>query len=172
MAGQLDPEQGWGTQRLLLQPLLRGHAAELFGGLNDPGLHEFIGGAPLALAELTERYARLQSRRSGDGREVWCNWVLRARASGQLVGTVQATLGTDGTAQIAWVVVRHAQRRGYAGEAAVSMVDRLCGLGWTVQAFVHPEHLASQRVARRAGLHPTDRLVDGEVCWERTAAPG
>ena len=32
-------------------------------------------------------------------------------------------------------------------------------------AHIHPEHRASQRVARAVGLVPTTQVVDGEVRW-------
>ena len=34
-----------------------------------------------------------------------------------------------------------------------------------VIAHIHPAHLASQRVARAAGLSPTGEVHDGEVRW-------
>jgi RimJ/RimL family protein N-acetyltransferase len=34
-----------------------------------------------------------------------------------------------------------------------------------LEASIHPEHVASQRVAARIGLLPTDTLVDGEIRW-------
>ena len=34
-----------------------------------------------------------------------------------------------------------------------------------IDAHVHPDHEASARVARNAGLMPTDATVDGEVVW-------
>ncbi|MFI5080697.1 MAG: hypothetical protein ACHQCE_06480 [Streptosporangiales bacterium] len=37
--------------------------------------------------------------------------------------------------------------------------------GWTVVAHIHPGHLASQGVARAAGLSPTGDVHDGEVRW-------
>jgi hypothetical protein len=37
--------------------------------------------------------------------------------------------------------------------------------GWTVVAHVHPGHLASQQVARGAGLPPTAAVRDGEIRW-------
>lgn len=163
------PELGWCTDRLAVEPLNRGHAAELFPVLDDPRLHEFTGGSPLPLPELTERFTRLESRCSGDGSEIWCNWVLRERRTGVAVGTIQATLPAggpgSGPAQVAWTVATNVQGRGYATEAARSLVDRLRSTGWTVIAHIHPRHLASQQVARRAGLHPTEHLVDGEIRW-------
>lgn len=166
----IDPQRGWYTDRLVIEPLTRSHATELFEILNDPQLHEFIGGTPQPLPALTDRYARLESRSSADGAEVWCNWVLRERDTGTAVGTIQATLPTDGPAcgpaHVAWTVTRRAQGRGYASEAALSLVEHLRNAGWTVVANIHPQHVASQRVARKAGLHPTRHVVDGEIRWE------
>jgi RimJ/RimL family protein N-acetyltransferase len=58
-----------------------------------------------------------------------------------------------------------AQGHGYAKEAARSLVALLHGAGWTVIAHIHPGHLASQRVARGAGLSPTTDVRDGEIRW-------
>jgi RimJ/RimL family protein N-acetyltransferase len=171
----VDPEQGWSTERLVIEPLTRTDAAELFDVLNDPGLHRFTGGAPLPVPALVERYGRLESRRSPDGTAVWCNWVLRERASGIPLGTLQATLPARGPAagpaEVAWVVGRASQGRGYAREAATSLVGRLRRAGWTVVAHIHPQHGASERVAHAAGLRPTPDRVDGEVRWQLPTPP-
>jgi hypothetical protein len=37
--------------------------------------------------------------------------------------------------------------------------------GWTVVAYIHPGHLASQRVAQAAGLSLTAGIRDGEMGW-------
>jgi RimJ/RimL family protein N-acetyltransferase len=68
------------------------------------------------------------------------------------------------------VVVRPAQGRGYATEAARSLVALLHEAGWTVVAHIHPGHLASQQVARGAGLSPTADVRDGETRWVSTPA--
>jgi len=145
------------------------HAAELAPLLDDPALHEFTGGAPLSAAALAARYARLAARRSPEGDQMWGNWVMRVRAAGTVAGTVQATLPAGGPAagpaEVAWVVVRPAQRRGYATEAARGLVALLHEAGWTVIAHIHPGHLASQQVARGAGLSPTAGVRDGEIRW-------
>jgi RimJ/RimL family protein N-acetyltransferase len=165
-------EQTWFTRRLTIQPLTVAHAAELAPLLDDPELHEFTGGRPLGLAELADQYARWQTRQSSDGTQVWGNWVLRIRDTATAIGTLQATLATGGrdhhlggVAEVAWVVARSAQGCGYASEAAASLVQHLRDSGWAVIAHIHPDHLASQRVARAAGLVPTDQIVDGEVRW-------
>ncbi|MGH3152571.1 MAG: GNAT family N-acetyltransferase [Streptosporangiaceae bacterium] len=165
----IDLDRGWSTERLDLEPLDVDHAAELAPLLDDAALHEFTGGAPLPAAALATRYARLAARRSPGGDQMWGNWVVRVRATGTAAGTVQATMPAGGPAagpaEVAWVVVRAAQGHGYATEAARSLVARLHEAGWTVVAHIHPGHLASQRVARGAGLSPTAEVHDGEIRW-------
>jgi len=165
----IDFDQGWRTERLDLEPLTVEHAAELAPVLDDAALHEFTGGAPLSVAALTARYARLAERRSPDGHQLWGNWVIRVRETGVPAGTMQVTLSAGGPAagpaEVAWVVGLRAQGRGYAKEAASSLVALLREAGWTVIAHIHPAHLASQRVARAAGLAPTEEIHDGEVRW-------
>jgi RimJ/RimL family protein N-acetyltransferase len=170
----IDLGRGWRTERLDLEPLAVAHAAELAPLLDDPRLHEFTGGEPVSAAVLAGRYRRLERRRSPGGDQGWGNWVLRVRATGAAVGTVQATLPADGPAagpaEVAWVVAREAQGHGYAKEAARSLVARLQAAGWTVVAHIHPRHLASQDVARAAGLSPTADVHDGEVRWAGSPA--
>lgn len=169
------PERDWPgaepieTGRLTLEPLRVGHAAELAPLLADPALHEYIGGQPASPEELRERYRRQSAGRSPDGREGWLNWVVRDRASGAAVGTVQATVGGAAdrpTAELAWVIGTPHQRRGYAGEAAAAMADWLHRHGVReLTAHVHPAHRASVRVAERLGLAATGIVVDGETRW-------
>jgi hypothetical protein len=69
-------------------------------------------------------------------------------ACGTVAGTVQATLPAGGPAagpaEVAWVVVRPAQGRGYGKEAARSLVALLQVAEWIVVAHIHPGRLASQ----------------------------
>src|SRR5215468_4762728 len=99
---------------------------------------------------------------------------MRVRASGAAAGTVQATLPAGGPAagpaEVAWVVAPAAQGHGYAKEAACSLVAVLQESGWTVVAYIHPGHLASQRVAQAAGLSLTTGMRDGEMRWASPAA--
>ncbi|HUZ55302.1 MAG TPA: GNAT family N-acetyltransferase [Streptosporangiaceae bacterium] len=170
----VDLEAGWQTERLDLEPLIAEHAAELAPALDDLSLHEFTGGTPLSASALTTRYRHLATRRSPDGEQLWGNWALRSRETGTAVGTVQATLPTRGPgagqAEIAWVVATAAQSHGYAKEAARSLADRLCESGWSVAAYIHPRHVASQHVARAARMVPTDATRDGEQRWIRAPA--
>ena len=88
----VDLAEGWRTARLTVEPLTRAHATEMQTVLADPALHTFIGGAPRSTAELEARYARLAVGRSGDGAEVWANWVVRVTATGAAAAVLQATI--------------------------------------------------------------------------------
>ena len=164
-----------------LEPLWVSHADEMAALLDDASLHAFTGGAPASLAELRQRYRRQVAGRSPDGCQRWLNWVVRRREDEQAVGTVQATVtcgttrattpgdacGADGlVAQLAWVIASSHQGRGHAREAAEVMVAWLREQGVRgLLAHVHPEHQASQGVARALGLRATGTVLDGEVRW-------
>jgi RimJ/RimL family protein N-acetyltransferase len=156
------------TARLDLLPLRVEHAEEMAEVLADPALHGFIGGAPDTPQALRARYGRLVAG-SPDPAVLWCNWVLRERTEGCLVGTVQATVSGE-VAEVAWVVGTPWQGRGYAVEAARSLVRHVVEAFpvSTVVAHVHPAHHASAAVAAAAGLTATGTLQDGEVRWELT----
>lgn len=143
----------------------------MVGVLADPSLYTFIGGVPHPLPELEARYRRwiAGSPRSG---ETWHNWVIRLSQGGDAIGHLQATvLDDERAADIAWMVGTAWQGRGYATEAAQALVGWLAANGVeTVTAHVHPDNLASARVAERAGLTATGEIEDGEVVWRRSGA--
>ena len=156
------------TERLVLEPLEPGHAAEMVAVLGDAELYRHTGGRPPSLDELSGRY-ELQARgRSDDGTALWLNWIVRERTTGAAVGFVQATVAVASrTADVAWVVGVTFQGRGYAREAAGAMLGRLREDGVaSIGAHIHPDNAPSQGVARALGLAPTSTVVDDEVRWE------
>jgi enoyl-CoA hydratase/carnithine racemase/RimJ/RimL family protein N-acetyltransferase len=162
------------SERLILEPLRVEHADELAPLLDDPALHEFIGGRPPSSDELWERIERQVRGRSPDGRERWLNWTVRLRATGGAVGTAQATVRTDDAgerAALAWVIGSAYQGQGLAKEAAGLMARWLRDQGVErLTANIHPEHHASMAVARSLGLAPTVTVVDGEIQWQSGTA--
>jgi RimJ/RimL family protein N-acetyltransferase len=157
------------TRRLDLLPLCVGHAEEMAEVLSAPELHRFTGGVPETGQALRARYERLVAG-SPDADVSWCNWVVRLRGTGDLTGTLQATVtaaDAGGVAEVSWVVGKDWQRRGIATEAATGLVSWLATRPVrTVIAHIHPDHRASAAVAAAAGLTPTGHLHDGEVRWQ------
>ncbi len=156
--------------RVVLEPLEVAHAVEMASLLDDPGLHAFIGGGPASESELAERYRRQVAGWSADRSERWLNWVVRREADDEVMGTVQATVTPRRdalTAEVAWVVGTAYQGVGYAKEAASTMAAWLRRHGVVLLvAHVHPDHHASQAVARALGLANTGTWHDGEERWE------
>ncbi len=104
------------------------------------------------------------------------NWTVRRLATGQAIGTLQATVRSgdqEPTAELAWVIGVVHQRQGFAGEAAAMVASWLRMRGVTcLRARIHPGHDASMAVARRLGLRPTEAVEDGERVWECSCAGG
>lgn len=106
------------TARGVLEPLVAGHAGEMFGVLGDPAIDEYENEPPASEAWLARRYAALEQRGPGDGAdgsagELWLNWVVRL-GDGSAAGFVQATVtggdsgggggGGGGEAYVAFVL--------------------------------------------------------------------
>jgi RimJ/RimL family protein N-acetyltransferase len=156
------------TERLQLCPLRVADADEMVDVLADPALHEFTGGQPATLDELRDRYASWV-RGSGSDSELWLNWIVRRVADSVPVGAMQATIENADTAPeafVAWTIGAGWQRRGYASEATQGLVRWLITkeIG-SVAAHIHPDHVASAKVAASAGLRRTTEVVDGEIVW-------
>jgi RimJ/RimL family protein N-acetyltransferase len=153
------------TDRLDLEPLRLSHAAEAARAFADERLHTFTGGSPADEAALRERYIVQLRGSSPDRSATWLNWMVRRRDSGELVGTVQATVTAE-AADVAWVVSVPHQGHGFAREAAGAMTGWLRAQGvQRFTAYIHPDHAASTAVARSLGLSPTDVVIDGEIRW-------
>ncbi len=150
---------------VVLRPLEVSDAAVMSAVLADPSLYEFTGGEPPSVSELESRYAMQTRGHSADGSEEWINLV--ALTENQPIGFVQATvLPSEATAEISWVIGRPWQRRGYATQAAQGLVEVLKGQGVRkLVAHIHPQHAASQAVARSLDMIPTRDIVEGEVRW-------
>ena len=157
------------ADRVVLTPLEVDDAEEMVGVLASPALYAFTGGEPPTLLALRQRYAAMVVGHSPDDRQEWLNWIVRRADDGTAIGTVQATVErADGRAEVAWVIGADAQGHGYAQEAAAALVEALGEAGVPrVVAHIHPEHAASEGVARRCGLLPTETFHDGERLWER-----
>jgi len=155
------------AERVLLVPLTGADADDMFFVLDDRSLHRHTGGEPMDAAALKMRYERLERGAPDDESEVWANWIVRLRNTGEAIGYVQASI-TEHGANLAWVIGSAWQRRGYASEAACAMTAWLRGAGvGTLRAHIHPRNASSARVADHAGLRPTGQIdSDGEAVWE------
>lgn len=165
---------------LVLEPQVEAHAAEMFAVLSDPAIYEFENEPPASEAWLAERFRRLETRRSPDGRERWLNWVVRL-PSGEAAGYVQATVRPGELAQVAYVFASRHWGRGLASAAVRAMLEevRLAhGVAW-FYATLQRANVRSRRLLERLGFAeaagaPPRGLAPGpgEMLMRRPAAPG
>lgn len=138
------------------------HADEMFVVLCDPAIYAHENEPPASVEWLRARFARLEARRSPDGRQRWLNWVLR-KADGATIGYVQATVLADRAAYVAYVLGSAYWGRGLASEATAAVLDELAA-SYRVSEFLavlKRDNRRSLRLLERHGFVPAsvDALV-------------
>lgn len=155
------------TSRLTLEPQVAAHADEMFTVLSDPAIYEHENEPPRSIEWLRERFTRLESRLSSDGREQWLNWVVRLPSS-ELIGYVQATVHSGDRASIAYELSSRFWGRGFAREAVEAMVAELVGRYQVrnLSAVLKRENLRSLRLLERLGFSPASQELQATAAVE------
>lgn len=148
--------------------MVQGDACELYYLLREPALHQFTGRMPPTSSnDVRERTRVWERRHSPRQDELWLNWTLRLKLHGLAIGYVQTTV-RERWADLAWVIGIPFQGKGYATEASG------CAAAWIrdyfavaeLRAYIHPDHIASQRVATHVGLRPSGKISEeDEEIW-------
>jgi [ribosomal protein S5]-alanine N-acetyltransferase len=141
------------TPRLLLEPQREEHADALFAPLSDARLYTHIPQEPPpSLAALRERLARLSTRRSPEGDELWLNWVVCEADSRTPLGRVQATVRANAPCYVAYEIFPAHWRRGIATEACRRMIE------WLIDALQVEHFTAEVDSLNTASLRLLERL--------------
>ena len=163
------------TDGLTLEPQVAAHAEEMFAVLSDPAIYEYENEPPPSLEWLRERFTKLETRRSADGREQWLNWVIRLPTS-ELVGYVQATVYPTGRAAIAYELSSKFWSRGLAYQALQAMIPALVEHYHvrSLTAVLKRENLRSLRLLGRLGfshatpeMHAKHQVEPSELLMQR-----
>jgi RimJ/RimL family protein N-acetyltransferase len=163
------------TESFTLEPQTAAHAEAMFAVLGDPAIYEYESEPPASLEWLRERFTKLESRRSADGREQWLNWVIRLPTS-ELIGYVQATVHPDQRAAIAYVLSSAYWGRGLARQAVQAMVGELAVHYQvrTLSAVLKTGNLRSMGLLERLGFsraspeeHVEYQVEPGESLMQR-----
>ncbi len=143
------------TIRLILEPQISGHADEMFSVLSDPAIYEYENVPPKSVEWLRSRFEKLESRKSLDGTEQWLNWVIRLPTN-ELIGYVQATVKSDGSAFVDYELSSAFWGRGLASEAVGAMISELTAF-YKVKsclASFKKKNIRSLRLLERLGFVP------------------
>lgn len=146
---------------LSLIPQTVEHAEAMFVVLSDPAIYEYENKPPSSLAWLRERFKKLESRRSRDGKEQWLNWVIRLPTS-ELIGYVQATVRENGSAAIAYELASAYWGRGLAQQAVQAMIAELVERYEVrlLTAVFKRENGRSRRLLERLGFSPAPMEIE------------
>ena len=122
----INAEQILETQRMRLEPLLPQHAALLYLPLQDPRLYSFIPvDPPISIVALETRYIKLLDRKSPTANELWLNWALRTKETSQYIGLLEATIFSDATAKLAYMIFPDYWHQGYGREGCKEVLNYL-----------------------------------------------
>ena len=146
------------TERLVL----RGHRIEDFDNClamwSDADVTRFIGGRPFSEEEVWARLLRYIGHWQLLG---FGYWLVEAQDSGKFMGEVgfadfhrQITPSFAGIPEIGWAFAVRAHGQGFATEAvtaAIAWGDRHFGERATTGCMIHPDNLASIRLAEKCG---------------------
>jgi RimJ/RimL family protein N-acetyltransferase len=138
-----------------LEPQVAAHAAEMFVVLGDPAIYEFEREPPTSLDWLRTRFAKLETRLSGDGKEQWLNWVIRL-PDARLIGYVQATVTAERDATIAYELSSANWGRGLGHQAVKAMISELQAHYGVRRLFAvfRRANFRSRRLLERLGFTP------------------
>jgi RimJ/RimL family protein N-acetyltransferase len=148
---------------------LRGHRLEDFihcaAIWADPIVTRYIGGKPFSEEETWARFLRYAGHWSLLG---FGYWAIEEKETGDFVGELGfADFKRDlepsikGMPELGWVLASRAHGKGYATEAARAAVawgETHFGKALTV-CIIHPENLASIRVAEKCGYKEARRTT-------------
>jgi len=148
------------TDSLTLEPQTAAHAEPMFLVLSDPAIYEYENEPPQSLEWLRERFTKLETRCSSDGKQQWLNWVIRLPTS-ELAGYVQATVHEDGRAAIAYELSSAHWGRGLARQAVQAMIAELAEHHHVkrVTAVLKRGNQRSLRLLERLGFAPASPEV-------------
>jgi RimJ/RimL family protein N-acetyltransferase len=153
------------TERLRL----RRHRLEDFAACTamwaDPIVTRHIGGKPFSQEEVWTRLLRYV------GHWAWLGfgyWALEEKASDEFIGELgfgnfkrDITPSLEYTPELGWALASRAHGQGYATEAvraAIAWGDEHFGQTQTA-CLIHPENLASIRVAEKCGYQEFQRMT-------------
>jgi RimJ/RimL family protein N-acetyltransferase len=139
------------TERLLLREWSPSDLDAFSAMSADPEVMRYLG----AVHDRAGSWRRMALHAGHWALRGYGNWVVERKADGVLIGRVGLwnPEGWPGL-EVGWTLARHAWGQGYATEAASATME----WAWTVLdaprliSVIHPENLASARVAERVGL--------------------
>jgi len=159
------------TERLTIRPMRADDVEPLWERRNDPSTAEFQNWTlPYARERAQQLVDEMVAHDGVAPENGWFQLAVDDRVDGSPLGDVAIGLSFDGRcAEIGYTIDARARGRGIASEAANAVITWLFDVGGVarVSAMMHPENLASVRVAEQNGMlfegHTRNSYWVGEV---------
>jgi ElaA protein len=136
-------------------PLNASHAALLFDPLSPAVIYQYMQErAQTSIQTMQARYARLELGAPSGCGEIWLNWLVRDVQTKETLGTVQATVMRNASAEIGYVLTPSAWGRGL-GTQCIQWLVKVLHSRYAMQkvtAQIDVRNIASWRAAEKAGL--------------------
>lgn len=142
------------TPRLELRRTRVEDSAAIFTALRDPLMYLYVPrSAPLDVADVERRFARVIPETAPDRADQWLNWTVWLRNGGAGLGTIEATVKPDQRVEIGYLFDPRVWRRGFAREAVSAMVDHLSQNGAaSFEAVIDIRNTASKALVLSLGF--------------------
>lgn len=153
------------SDRLLIKPLKASFAAAAFPKLQDDDLYRWISmSKPKSVESLQENWARLDSRMSPDGSEIWLAWFVTRRIDDSPVGCIDVSIDQHMVANnFGYYFFVDEWGKGYGTEAASVVVRHLFSSGVKcLMATVTVGNHASVSLLKKLGFHFTRTIPNND----------
>ena len=154
------------SERLLIAPVCGAFTERSFALYEDPSLYEWISlNRPYSIESLRADWQRMETPLSPDGKEAWLCWQLQCKASGHVIGMVDANVNIAGVAtNLGYYIFTPHWRKGYALEACSRVMEHLVDHGaHTVFATVTVGNVASKNLLLKLGFDYHQLLTDNDT---------
>ena len=159
------------TDRLILRQMLLSDAEALFEMDSNPKVHQFLWNKPLT--DISEKYSNIKFVREQYIQNNIGRFVVILKETNELIGWAGLKYNTEmvnnkvGFYDIGYRLNEKFWGKGYASEASFAWLD----YGFDVmkikimEAAVHKENIASNRILQKIGLKMTEQYMEDGVSW-------
>jgi len=166
------PEMKLLTSNFTLEAIKPKHAGLLFEQLQSSALYKFIPiNAPKSISDLEAKYTSWSVGHSENEDEIWENYAIYNPSDDQYLGTLQATIETNGKTYIAYNVFPCFWRQGIATEAVSVLITHLFERynSSVITAHLDTKNISSYKLLESLGFIRKTTINDADYFKGRTS---
>ena len=153
------------TPNFMLEPINIAHANTLFEQIQDENLYVYIPiEPPKTIEQLRSKYERWSKRKSADGKELWLNYIIFDKVNRFCIGTLQATLTSEGKNYFAYEILPKFWKQGKATETVSYFIDFIFEKFEISQLTAHIDtrNMSSIALVKKLGFKEAEHLINAD----------